>query len=64
MFPTTMSLVGLVVLILDIWAIVSVLTGRSEVLRKVLWIVLILLFPVIGVLLYFLIGRSSADARL
>jgi hypothetical protein len=49
---------------LDIWAIVSVLTGRSEVLRKLLWIVLILLFPVVGVLLYFLIGRSSADARL
>ena len=64
MFPTTMSLVGVVVLLLDIWAIVSVLTGRSEVLRKLLWIVLILLFPVVGVLLYFLIGRSAADARL
>jgi hypothetical protein len=64
MFPTTMGLFGAVVLILDIFAIVSVLIGRSEVLRKVLWIAVILLFPVLGVLLYFLIGRSAADASL
>jgi len=49
---------------LDIFAIVSVLVGHSEVLRKVLWIVLILLLPVVGMVLYFLIGRSSADASL
>jgi hypothetical protein len=64
MFPTTMGLVGVVVLLLDIFAIVSVLVGHSEVLRKVLWIVLILLLPVVGMVLYFLIGRSSADASL
>lgn len=64
MFPTTMSLVGAVILILDIFAIVSVLLGQSNVMRKVLWIVVILLLPVIGMVLYFLIGRSSADASL
>jgi hypothetical protein len=58
-----MSLVGVVILLLDIFAIVSVLIGNSGALRKVIWIVLILLLPVVGMVLYFLIGRSPADAH-
>jgi hypothetical protein len=64
MLPTTLSLVGAVILILDIFAIVSVLLGSSSVMRKLLWIVIVLLLPVLGMALYFLIGRSSADAQL
>ena len=64
MLPTTMSLVGTVILLLDIFAIVSVLLGNSEVMRKLLWIAVILLLPLVGMVLYFLIGRSGADARL
>lgn len=56
------TLLGIVVLILDIIAIVSVVSGRSSTERKVLWVVIILLLPLIGMILYFLIGRSSADA--
>jgi hypothetical protein len=62
MFTTTLSLVGTIILILDIFAIVSVLIGRSEVIRKLLWIAIILLLPIVGMVLYFLIGRSAADA--
>ena len=63
MLPTTLSLVGAVVLLLDIFAIVSVLLGSSGAMRKLLWIVLILLLPIVGMVLYFLIGRSQADAH-
>ena len=63
MLPTTLSLVGAVILLLDIFAIVSVLLGSSEVIRKLLWIAVILLLPVVGMVLYFLIGRSPADAH-
>jgi hypothetical protein len=59
---TTLSLVGAVILILDIFAIVSVLVGKSAVLRKLFWIVVILLLPLVGMVLYFLVGRSAADA--
>ena len=31
--------------------------------RKLLWIALILLLPIVGMVLYFLIGRSPADAH-
>ena len=63
MLPMTLSLVGTVILLLDIFAIVSVLLGSSEVIRKLLWIAVILLLPIVGMVLYFLIGRSPADAH-
>ena len=63
MIPTAISIVGTVVLLLDIFAIVSVLLGSSGVVRKLLWIAVILLLPIVGMLLYFLIGRTSADVH-
>jgi hypothetical protein len=63
MLPTTLSLVGTVILLLDVFAIVSVLLGSSGGMRKLLWIALIVLLPIVGMALYFLVGRSAADAR-
>jgi hypothetical protein len=63
MLVTTLSLVGAVILGLDIFAMVSVLIGRSGVMRKLMWIAVIYLLPIVGMGLYFLIGRSPADAR-
>ena len=59
--PTT-GLIGLLILILDIVAIVSVVAGHGSLGRKLLWTLIILVLPLLGMLLYFLIGRSSADA--
>lgn len=56
------AIFGTIILILDIIAIISLLLGRGTVGHKVLWIILILFLPVIGVILYFLLGRSPADA--
>ena len=56
------GLLGLVVLALDIIAIVDVAKGGGDVGRKILWIVLILLLPVLGMILYFLLGRSQSAA--
>jgi hypothetical protein len=63
MIPTAISLLGTVILLLDIFAIVSVLLGSSGVMRKLLWIALIILLPILGMVLYFLIGRNSADVH-
>jgi hypothetical protein len=56
------AILGLIILILDIVAILSVVGGTSPLGRKVLWIVIILLFPVLGVIIYFLVGQSPRDA--
>ena len=56
------GLIGVLVFVLDIIAIVSLLGGGASTEHKLLWVVVILLLPFLGMLLYFLIGRSSRDA--
>ena len=53
------GLLGLLVLIADIWAIVSVFQSRAGTGSKVLWVVLILVLPVAGFILWLLLGPKS-----
>ena len=48
------GILGLIVLILDVYAIVKVLGSGATTGTKVLWIVLILVLPVLGVVLWWL----------
>ena len=50
---------GLLILIADIWAIVSTFQSPASTGKKVLWIVLVLVLPVIGFLLWLLAGPKS-----
>ena len=50
---------GLVILALDIWAIVSVINSSSSTGSKVIWVLLILLLPVIGFLIWLLAGPRA-----
>ena len=52
------GLLSLVILVLDIIAIVDVFKSSMTTGKKVLWIILILILPVVGLLLYFFIGRK------
>ncbi|MDD3764034.1 MAG: PLDc N-terminal domain-containing protein [Nevskiales bacterium] len=51
-----MGLWGFLILIADIWAIVSTLQSNISTGRKVIWIVLILFLPLLGFLLWLLVG--------
>lgn len=53
------GLFGFIVLILDIIAIIDILSSSKTVSIKILWILLILFLPVIGLILYALFGRES-----
>ena len=53
------GMVSLIVLILDIIAIVDILKSSAETGNKLLWIILILILPVIGMILYFLLGKKK-----
>jgi hypothetical protein len=50
------SLLSLAVLVLDVLAVISLLQSGADTGTKVLWIVLIVLLPFFGMLLYFLVG--------
>ena len=53
------TFLGLVILVLDIIAIVDVLKGTGDTGKKLLWILLILILPLIGMVLYFLLGKKK-----
>jgi hypothetical protein len=46
----------LLVTILDVIAIVSILKSSADTGTKLLWILLVILLPVIGMIIYFLMG--------
>ncbi|MCP3792480.1 PLDc N-terminal domain-containing protein [Pseudomonas sp. N2-11] len=54
------SLVGLIILALDIWAIINVYKSDREVGVKVLWILLIALLPVVGLVIWAIAGPRGS----
>jgi len=51
---------GLIVLVADIWAIVSILQSSATTGSKVVWTVVVIVLPVLGFILWFLFGPKSA----
>ena len=50
------GLLGLIVLVLDVYAMVKIFQSSAGTGGKVVWIVLVLLFPVLGFLFWMLLG--------
>ncbi|MDU8499885.1 PLDc N-terminal domain-containing protein [Pseudomonas syringae] len=50
------GLVGLIILALDIWAIINVLKSGAETGKKILWVLLIVLLPVVGLIIWAILG--------
>lgn len=50
------GLFGIIVLVLDIVAILKIIQSSASTFKKALWIVLILLLPLIGLIIWYLLG--------
>ncbi len=50
---------GLIVLVADVYAIVKIVQSGASTGAKVFWVVIILLLPVLGFILWLLFGPSS-----
>jgi len=50
---------GLLLLIADVWAIVRIVQSPASTAGKVIWIVLILLLPLLGLLLWLVFGPKD-----
>ena len=53
---------GFIVLVLDIWAIVSIIGSNASTGAKVLWVLLVLVLPVLGFIIWLIAGPRSARA--
>jgi hypothetical protein len=54
------GLLGLILLVLDVYAIVKTIGSSATTGTKVLWVVVILLLPLLGLILWWLFGPKSA----
>jgi hypothetical protein len=53
---------GLIVLIADVWAIVNIFQSSADTGTKVLWTVLVIVLPVLGLILWYFLGPRSGRA--
>lgn len=53
------GLLGLLILIGDVWAIINILQSSASTGKKVLWTILVLLLPLLGLILWFFLGPRS-----
>jgi hypothetical protein len=53
------SLWGVLVLIADIWAIVNIIQSSADTGKKVLWLVIVVLLPVVGFILWYFLGPRT-----
>ncbi|POA18950.1 hypothetical protein C1886_14770 [Pseudomonas sp. FW300-N1A1] len=56
MGSTFNSLVGLIILALDIWAILNVFKSSVGAGTKIIWVVVILVLPVLGLIIWAIAG--------
>ncbi len=54
-----MKALSIIILILDIFAIVKIRQSGAEVPQKALWIALVVILPLLGLILWALLGPGS-----
>jgi len=57
-----MPIIGLLILILDVYVIYLVVTGRGDLGMKLVWVIVVLILPLLGPILYLVIGRGARRA--
>jgi len=58
--PFGYGLIGLIELILVVWALIDLFGSRRGGPNTLIWLLVILIIPVLGAILYFLLGRGKA----
>ena len=59
MFTFGHDLVGLIVLLLALWAIVGTLQSPADGATKLIWVLIILILPLAGFVLWYLFGPGT-----
>ena len=50
---------GIVAVSLAIWAMLDVIRATMDMNHRILWMVLVILFPIVGPLIYFIKGKKK-----
>ncbi|TGD72561.1 hypothetical protein E4634_13630 [Mangrovimicrobium sediminis] len=52
---------GFLIFVADIWAIINILGSSADNVKKLLWILLVLFLPLLGVVIWFFAGPRSSS---
>lgn len=53
------GLLGLVIFVLDVWAIASIINSNRDTGTKLIWILLVAVLPVLGLLIWYFAGPKA-----
>jgi len=56
------GIAGLLILVADVWAIINISQSSASTGREVAWIVLVLVLPVVGLVIWFLLGPRTGKS--
>ncbi|MCW8929357.1 MAG: PLD nuclease N-terminal domain-containing protein [Gammaproteobacteria bacterium] len=60
----TNGIIGLIILLADIFAIIKIAKSSESTLMKVLWIAVVLVLPIIGLIAWFLAGPGDKSLKI
>ena len=53
---------GLLILVGDIWAIINILQSSASSEKKLLWVIVVVLLPLLGLILWYFLGPRNGKA--
>lgn len=57
------GILGLIIFILDIFAIIEIVKSGLQPMMKLVWIILVLALPIVGMALWFLMGARPLGKK-
>jgi hypothetical protein len=58
------GILGLIVLVLDIFAIIKIVNSRESTGIKAVWVLIVLLLPVLGLIAWFIAGPGDKKLKI
>lgn len=57
------AILGFLILVGDVWAVISIFQSAASNEKKALWIVLVVLLPLVGLILWFFLGPRGGGTN-
>jgi succinate dehydrogenase/fumarate reductase cytochrome b subunit len=55
------GLLGFLILIADVWAVLQIARSGAGDGKKALWIAIVIVLPVLGLIIWYLLGRNGSS---
>ncbi len=52
-------LIALIILVVDVIVVIDIVKSNKDTEKKILWIIVVVFLPVLGPILYYIIGRGK-----